>query len=58
MSEIEKKSVKSVKRSDSLDILSREDVAGLSSWERLEETLTDLLFKNTSEDTFKDTSKK
>ena len=58
MSEIEKKSVKPakpVKRSDSLDIFSREDVI---DWEKLEETLKDLSFKNTFKDTTKDIHKK
>lgn len=49
------KPVKPVHRSDSLDIFLREDVI---DWEKLEETLKDLTFKDTYKNTCKDTHKK
>lgn len=53
---LKQKSVKPVKpvHSDSFDIFSREDVI---DWEKLEETLKDLTFKDTYKNTFKDTCK-
>jgi len=55
MSDIEKKVVvKPIKKRDSFDIFSREDVI---DWEKLDETLKDLSIKDTYKNNFKDNFK-